>query len=164
MYTLHRTIKLDCTQLKAWSFISRPQNLNLITPSDMNFQMVSTPPDEMVNGLLLEYKVNIPVLGPTRWVSEIKHIDEGRSFVDEQRFGPYAFWYHYHVLEPVGRSVQMTDEIHYQVPYGLIGTLANQLFVRRTLDRIFDYREKILPRLLGSREENVSTETHGAAA
>lgn len=158
MYKLKRSIRLDCTPLEAWSFISRPENLNFLTPDEFHFQMVSSPPEEIFSGLLLEYRVKIPILGTTRWVGEIKHVDEGRSFVDEQRIGPYAFWYHYHLIEPLDRGVRMTDEVCYQVPYGPVGKIANHLFVRRMLKNIFDYREEKLPLLIGPRQPNEGRE------
>ena len=38
----------------------------------------------------------------------------------------------------------MTDEIIYQVPFGIFGSIAHILFVRRTLERIFRYRREKL--------------------
>jgi ligand-binding SRPBCC domain-containing protein len=34
----------------------------------------------------------------------------------------------------------MTDVVEYELPLGLFGVIAQSLFVRRALDRIFDYR------------------------
>lgn len=129
---------------KLWKFVSVPQNLNQITPSDMAFQMIGTPPDQISPGLFLEYKVKIPLMGWTPWLTEIKYVEEGFSFVDEQRVGPYKLWLHTHRLEDVEGGTRMTDEIRYQIPFGFFGKFAHFLFVRRTLKRIFDYRRKKL--------------------
>lgn len=129
---------------KLWKFVSVPQNLNQITPSDMAFQMIGTPPDQISPGLFLEYKVKIPLMGWTPWLTEIKYVEEGYSFVDEQRVGPYKLWLHTHRLEDVEGGTRMTDEIRYQIPFGFFGKFAHFLFVRRTLKRIFDYRRKKL--------------------
>lgn len=129
---------------KLWKFVSVPQNLNQITPSDMAFQMIGTPPDQISPGLFLEYKVKIPLMGWTSWLTEIKYVEEGFSFVDEQRVGPYKLWLHTHRLEDVEGGTRMTDEIRYQIPFGFFGKFAHFLFVRRTLKRIFDYRRKKL--------------------
>jgi ligand-binding SRPBCC domain-containing protein len=38
----------------------------------------------------------------------------------------------------------MYDEVHYKAPMGILGRLANALFIKRQLKQIFDYRyEKI---------------------
>jgi len=129
---------------KLWKFVSVPQNLNQITPSDMAFQMIGTPPDQISPGLFLEYKVKIPLMGWTPWLTEIKYVEDGFSFVDEQRVGPYKLWLHTHRLEDVEGGTRMTDEIRYQIPFGFFGKFAHFLFVRRTLKRIFDYRRKKL--------------------
>ena len=129
---------------KLWKFVSVPQNLNQITPSDMAFQMIGTPPDQISPGLFLEYKVKIPLMGWTSWLTEIKYVEEGFSFVDEQRVGPYKLWLHTHRLEDVEGGTRMTDEIRYQIPFGFFGKFAHFLFVRRTLKHIFVYRRKKL--------------------
>lgn len=150
MYTLKRAIAVETTVEEAWNFISRPENLNLITPDDMSFQIVSDVPDDMFNGLLIEYLVSIPVIGKQRWLTEIKHIRPGHSFVDEQRIGPYKMWYHYHQIEPVDGGVLFVDEVTYEPPFSVFGRIANGIFIRKTLDRIFDYRTERFKTLLGA--------------
>ena len=75
-----------------WEFVSVPQNLNQITPPEMAFQIVGDLPERAKPGLLLEYRVKIPFLGWTPWLTEIKYVEEGVSFMDEQRVGPYKLW------------------------------------------------------------------------
>jgi ligand-binding SRPBCC domain-containing protein len=81
-----------------------------------------------------------------RWVTEIKCVEEGRSFIDEQRFGPYKFWHHRHLFAPAPGGVLMTDVVHYGLPFGPLGTIAHALFVRRKLEWIFGFRKQILAR------------------
>ena len=66
----------------AWNFIRSPRNLYQITPDDMAFEILSSLPEEMFNGQLIEYRVGIPFLGKQTWLSELKHIRERHSFVD----------------------------------------------------------------------------------
>ena len=148
MYTLKRSIVVPTTIEEAWDFIRRPQNLNLITPEDMEFKIISEVPEEMYNGLIVKYIVKIPVMGSQEWVSEIKHVREGRSFVDEQRIGPYKLWYHYHEVEEVENGVLFTDEVSYEVPYSIFGKIAHKVFIGKTLDRIFNYRNDRFKELL----------------
>ena len=67
--------------------------------------------------------------------------------MDEQRVGPYKLWLHVHRLETVEEGTKMTDEIIYQMPFGILGSIAHVIFVRRTLHRIFDYRRRKLDEL-----------------
>jgi ligand-binding SRPBCC domain-containing protein len=105
MYELYQEQVMKAPNDKLWEFISRPENLNKITPPEMDFTIISEVPEEMYSGLLIQYKVKLPVLGTSDWVTEIKHIIPGRQFVDEQRIGPYSFWYHYHALEEVEEGI-----------------------------------------------------------
>ena len=73
-----------------------------------------------------------------------KHIREGRSFVDEQRLGPYRFWYHYHEIRPAEDGVLLIDRVFYQPPFGILGRLLHRLYIRKTLERIFSYRRERL--------------------
>ena len=111
MHTLKQSQFLPVSRKVLWSFVSVPQNLNQITPPKMAFKIVGEQPDSAYAGLLLEYKVRIPVLGWTSWLTEIKYVTQGYSFMDEQRVGPYKLWLHTHTLEDVEGGTKMTDVI-----------------------------------------------------
>lgn len=152
VHKLIQTQTLPVEQSVLWEFVSVPQNLNEITPPDMAFKIVGDLPERAFAGLLLEYRVKIPFLGWTPWLTEIKYVEEGVSFMDEQRVGPYKLWLHTHRLEKVEGGTKMTDEIRYQIPFGVFGSIAHLLFVRRTLGKIFDYRRRRLNELFPSPE------------
>ena len=133
---------------EVWHFFSRPENLNEITPEDMSFEiMTDLAGVEMYQGMIIQYRIS-PLLGiKMDWVTEITHVKDKQYFIDEQRFGPYALWHHQHHFEPVSDGVLMTDILHYKVPYGPIGSLANALFVEKMVDGIFTYREQVVEEL-----------------
>ena len=132
----------------AWDFMRSPANLNKITPPDMTFTILSDLPDVMFEGQIIRYKIKIPFIGEQNWVSELKHIKDKHSFVDDQRIGPYKLWYHYHQIEECQGGVEFTDHITYSIPYGLFGEFAHCIYVKNQLKNIFDYREKTTPTLL----------------
>ena len=152
MHHLKQSQTLPVDRKVLWEFISVPQNLNKITPPDMAFKIIGEPPEKTYAGLLLEYRVKVPLLGWSTWLTEIKYVEEGLSFMDEQRVGPYKLWLHTHKLEDVDGGTRMTDDIRYLIPFGPIGLLANFLFVGRTLRRIFDYRRVKMEELFGKSE------------
>lgn len=43
----------------------------------------------------------------------------------------------------------MTDVVHYMIPFGFLGDLANVLFVRRQLEGIFAFRHKKVEEIFG---------------
>lgn len=149
MHTLEREQLVTANLDHTWNFLKNPANLNIITPEDLQFSIISAVPEAMYNGLIIEYRISIPLFGTQKWIAEIKHIREKKSFVDEQRLGPYAFWYHYHELTAMKEGVRVTDRVYYAVPYGMAGRLLHILFIRKTLERIFDYRKAKIAEILG---------------
>ncbi|MFN8411457.1 MAG: SRPBCC family protein [Anaerolineales bacterium] len=74
------------------------------------------------------------------WLTEIAHIRDNEYFVDEQRVGPYRFWYHEHRFEQQLDGVKMIDHVTYALPFGFIGEVVHSLWVKKRLNSIFDYR------------------------
>ena len=148
MYELYRELVVKTTRKEAWNFIRNPANLNKITPNDLSFEIISDVPDEMYEGMLVEYKVNIPIIGKQEWVSELQHIVPEYSFVDEQKIGPYKLWYHYHAIEDVKDGVKLIDRVSYQTPFGVLGKIAHVLFINKMLNKIFNYRNVAFKELL----------------
>lgn len=140
-------IKSDLNTL--WNFMSSPKNLSKITPAYMGFHILSEENEiaQMYSGQIIEYFVT-PLAGlKMHWVTEITHVEHLHYFVDEQRFGPYSFWHHKHFLKEVEGGVEMTDIVHYKVPFGIIGRIVNALFIKSKLQEIFNYRYKTLDKL-----------------
>jgi ligand-binding SRPBCC domain-containing protein len=150
MYELEQKQSFPLESEKLWEFISHPKNLNTITPDRLQFRIQTQNLDKMYNGLLIKYKIKLPLLGWREWVTEIKHIEPGYAFVDEQRFGPYKFWFHYHGLTPLKDGVEMIDRVHYKLPFGIVGRIAHKLFVRPMLNQIFEFRRKKLLEMFGA--------------
>ncbi|WP_290799416.1 SRPBCC family protein [Flavihumibacter sp. UBA7668] len=141
VYSLKTVQVLPVSLEQAWDFFSSPANLSAITPAKLGFNIISKHHGEkMYPGQIIEYTVK-PVLGiPLYWMTEITHVEEGKYFVDEQRYGPYSMWHHQHHFREVSGGVEMTDIVHYKIPLWFLGDLAHALFVRRQLKEIFDYR------------------------
>lgn len=151
MPAIHQLIReqtIPTDLLTAWDFIRSPANLDRITPPDMRFEIVGDVPDVMYDGLIIEYRIGLPLLGRQTWLTEIKHVRERRSFVDEQRVGPYRLWFHYHEITEVADGVRFLDHVTYALPFGPLGGIAHALYVRKQLTHIFDYRAKVTPELL----------------
>lgn len=129
---------------EVWEFFSRPENLERMTPDNVSFRILSPDADQpMYPGMIIQYTI-APLLGiPLNWITEITQIRDKAFFIDDQRVGPYALWHHQHHFEARDGGTLMKDILHYQVPFGPLGTLVNALFVERTVDQIFAYREMV---------------------
>jgi len=151
VYTLKRVQRLPVPLEQAWDFFCSPDNLSKITPEYMSFRVTSDPDflQKIYAGQVITYTVK-PLLGiPLFWMTEITHVEPGAFFVDEQRVGPYALWHHQHHFKAIAGGVEMTDLVHYKLPLGPLGNLANWLFVRAQLRQIFDFRWQKLEEAFG---------------
>jgi len=128
---------------QAWDFFSKPDNLKEITPSNLGFNIISKHHGTtMYPGQIIEYTVK-PILGiPLYWMTEITHVVDKQFFVDEQRFGPYSLWHHQHHFKAIDGGVEMTDIVHYKLPFWFLGDIAQVIMVKSQLSGIFNHRYK----------------------
>src|SRR6476620_10681681 len=97
--TLHTLVQEQCLPISredAWEFFATPRNLKELTPPEIGFEIVSQPGERLYDGQIICYRMKILPFVRVPWATEIKSVNEGISFVDEQRFGPYRFWHHHH--------------------------------------------------------------------
>ena len=150
VYTIKEVQNMPLTLQKAWNFFSKPANLKDITPANMGFIIRSRyHGEQMYPGQIIEYTVKPLLSIPFYWMTEITHVADGKYFIDEQRFGPYSLWHHQHHFKQIPGGVEMTDIVHYKIPFWFLGDIANALLVRNELKKIFDFRRQKVEELLG---------------
>lgn len=150
-HELRREQRLPGSPEEVFDFFADARNLESITPPLLAFRMLTPDPIVMAAGTLLRYRLRVRGV-PVSWLTEIKEWDPPHRFVDEQLEGPYSLWHHTHTFEPDGAGgTLMRDEVRYALPLGRLGELAHRLLVRSDVERIFDYRAKRVPELLGER-------------
>ena len=147
-YQLYREQQLYCDVGTAWEFFSSPMNLALITPPEMRFTIhTDCSQQHIYDGMLIDYTLT-PLWGiPLKWQTLISDVDPGRSFVDIQKRGPYAYWRHLHTFVPNEQGVMMYDTVDYALPFGRLGKLAHRILVKKKLESIFDFRKRVLTKL-----------------
>jgi ligand-binding SRPBCC domain-containing protein len=148
VYTLKQKQFIKADLVTVWEFFSTPANLGKITPAHMNFVTLGiTGGDKMYAGQLISYKVSPFPFLRVRWTTEIKNVVDKKYFTDEQKLGPFALWYHQHFFEAKDGGVEMTDEVTWAVPFGLLGRLANTLLVNQSVQDIFEFRRQAVERI-----------------
>jgi ligand-binding SRPBCC domain-containing protein len=149
VHVLKQTQFLPIDISVAWNFFSRPEHLNEVTPPDLSIEVKSELPTTIYPGLMISYKVS-PFKGVRlNWLTEITHANEPDSFVDEQREGPFALWHHEHHFMAAEGGTEMTDIVHYELPFGRIGNLFHKHRVLPKLNKIFNYRKDVLGKRFG---------------
>lgn len=151
VHRLVRTQVVPRPRETVFAFFADASNLGAITPAFLRFRILTPTPVEMRAGAQIDYALSLFGI-PLRWRSRITVWEPGERFVDEQESGPYAYWHHAHEFEPDGAATLVRDVVDYALPMGPLGSLAHALFVRRTLERIFDDRREAIRRRFDARE------------
>jgi len=150
VYTLYSEQIIHQSLEKVWEFFSRPENLQQMTPDDLNFEIIFLP-ERFYEGMFITYKIKIFPFIKTKWVTEITKIAVGHYFIDEQRVGPYSIWHHEHHFQKLSdNQVKMIDIVHFKIPLGILGKLAYITFVRKKLLHIFQFRYNFVEKYFNS--------------
>ena len=104
---------------EVFSFFADAGNLELLTPPQLNFHILTPRPLEMRVGLLIDYRLRERGI-PLRWRSEITAWEPPHRFVDEERRGPYRLWQHEHLFEERDGGTVAIDRVRYAVPGGAL--------------------------------------------
>ena len=123
---------------EVFAFFSQPENLALITPDHLAFNIITPPPVEMKQGAIIDYTIRLFKVS-IHWRTLITSFEPPFRFVDEQIKGPYNFWHHTHTFQPVDGGVEIIDKVKYSLPLGWLGTLAHSIWVRKDLEKIFEH-------------------------
>ena len=129
-----------------FDFFSKAENLNLITPKDLQFAITSQLPIEMKKGALIEYKIKLNGFS-FHWQTEISEWNPPYSFVDTQLKGPYKIWIHQHSFVDKGTYTEMYNTVEFLSPGWILEPLINRFFVEKKVKEIFDFRESRLKEL-----------------
>jgi ligand-binding SRPBCC domain-containing protein len=138
---------LDHALDEVFDFFAEARNLERITPAWLRFEVLTPEPVEMAVGAVVDYRLTLHGV-PLGWTSQIEVWEPGRQFVDRAIRGPFGLWHHRHRFAASGDGTIVADEVHYALPFGMVGELAHPLFVARDLDRIFVHRHEAVARIL----------------
>jgi ligand-binding SRPBCC domain-containing protein len=146
LYSLDRTLFIPRPRHDVFAFFAQAENLEQITPASLKFRILSPQPITMRPGTLIDYQLRLHGI-PLRWRTRIEAFEPNSFFIDSQLSGPYRRWIHRHDFTEVLGGTEMRDHVDYQLSFGPLGDLVHALFVRHSLQRIFDYRNQAILRL-----------------
>ena len=141
-YVLRTRTVLNMPIDEAFAFFSQAENLGLITPAAMHFEIQGGVP-VITNGVTIDYRLRVGPM-PIRWRTRIAKWEPPHCFIDVQELGPYRCWWHKHTFSAQGNRTVMEDQVYYAPPFGALGRFANHWFVVRRLRQIFGYRRDVI--------------------
>jgi ligand-binding SRPBCC domain-containing protein len=153
---------------QVFAFFADPANLPPLMPDWQQAGVVRaiyvSPPgnpsaDRMVTGkgsvITISFRP-LPLL-PLRmeWDAYIVEFRWGDYFCDEQVRGPFKYFRHCHRVKEAVRDGMtgsvVSDAVEYELPFGLLGDLADGLAVKRQIRSLFKHRQRMLPLLLSGK-------------
>ncbi|HEY8380095.1 MAG TPA: TIGR01777 family oxidoreductase [Nannocystis sp.] len=141
---LRQTTLVAAPVSEVFAFFSRAENLGMLTPRALAFEVVTPRPLRLSEGARVEYRVRF---GPLHagWTTQIEAFDPDRRFVDVQAHGPFAAWWHEHLFSSgADGSTRIDDTIYYRPALGLLGWCADLALLRPRLREIFEFRAHAL--------------------
>jgi ligand-binding SRPBCC domain-containing protein len=127
---------------RVFAFHELPDALERLTPPTEKV-VVLEPPSSLAVGTRVVLRTKI---GPfsQRIVAVHREYEPGRMFADEMVEGPFAHWYHRHIVEPESDdSAWLIDQVEYTLPLGVLGALLGRSFAQHKLQRLFDFRHSV---------------------
>ncbi|MFI1745923.1 SRPBCC family protein [Thalassobellus sediminis] len=76
--------------------------------------------------------------------SKITEFDEPNYFVDEMVMGAFKSFRHEHHFEETNAGTEMIDVFYFESPLGILGKIANTLFLKRYMTNLLKTRNKFL--------------------
>ena len=147
-YVLERELFIPRPRDEVFAFFADAFNLERITPPFLSFHIVTPKPIAMRAGTCIDYKMGLYGMR-FLWKTRIAAYEPPCLFVDEQLKGPYRRWVHRHSFEESAGGTLMRDRVEYAVGFGPLGVLAHRLFVRRSVEQIFDFRNATIQEIMG---------------
>lgn len=132
---------------KTFAFFKKCENLEPLTPEFMNLKIVDKSTEKVNEGTTIDYRLRLHGI-PLVWQSKITEWEPNRRFADIQTKGPYSFWHHKHEFEEKNGGTLLKDYVTYKIPFGILGDLMANHFVKKDLENIFSFRRSKINELL----------------
>ncbi|HEY7082202.1 MAG TPA: SRPBCC family protein [Nitrososphaeraceae archaeon] len=132
---------VNCNIDKAWGFYTDVKHLKLITPFEVDLQIIDTTSQNISKGQEIWLSGKIIAKRRSRWHSRITSF-KPYEYIDEMLEGPFKKWKHKHIFyENERKQTKILDEIEIELPYGIFGRLFEG-YASKNLQKIFDHRRK----------------------
>lgn len=141
MYHFEKSVAINCSVEKAFAFHTDTNNLKLISPSSVKTEIIRIELPMVLNS---EVELNITQYGifKSYWKVKITRYVQNKVIGDFMVKGPFKHWYHEHIFEMKDGKTIMTDKVDYSLPLGFLGNIAHILFVKRLIQKMFEYRHR----------------------
>ena len=127
---------------RVFSFHELPDAFSRLVPPRENAKVIQIA-DISVIGSRAIIETKIFGLITSRWVAEHTVYDPPHLFEDVQISGPFKSWRHRHIVEPHPDGAILKDEIEYEPPFSIFGSLAAPFAIVPKLEKMFAFRHEV---------------------
>ena len=145
-YSLSKKQVIHKTLEEVFNFFQKPENLSVITPKNMGFNILTPKPIKMGKGTVIDYTIKFFRI-PVHWRTLITEYCPPHKFVDVQIKGPFILWHHTHIFKEMENGVEITDQVQYMMPFGILGRILHSMCIRKKLNHIFNFRNEMIEKL-----------------
>jgi ligand-binding SRPBCC domain-containing protein len=131
---------VDAPIEEVWDFHSSAKALELLTPQGRRLEPLVESLD-VVDGALHVFRFRERGFAGV-WKARISNVRPPHRFVDTAEQSPFAYWEHVHEFVALEGRTLVRDTVTYKPPLGVLGWLADQLFIRRDIERLFAFRKE----------------------
>ena len=132
--------------------LSRSIDLHLISTQQTNEKAIAG----VTSGLIgLDEEVTWEanhLFAKRQFTSRITHFEFPFYFRDEMQKGDFASFEHDHFFEAATEGTKMTDKIRLSSPYGWLGKLVDQLFMKQYIRSLIIKRNRVIKQVAESND------------
>ncbi len=142
MQHFQKKTKIAASAARVFGFHEAPDAFARLQPPWRTTEIIQAPVSLAVGTrVILRTKI-----GPLWQTIEAEHVEyeAGHMFADRMVKGPFRYWLHRHIVEPVSEhECILIDDIAYALPLGSVGAFFGGWFAWRELERLFEYRHEV---------------------
>lgn len=142
MQQFQKRSRIHASAARVFAFHEAPDAFARLQPPWQTSEIIQ-PPVSLAVGTRVLLRTKI---GPFWQTIEAEHVayEAGRMFADRMTKGPFSYWLHRHIVEPVSENESiLIDDISYALPLGPLGKVFGGWFARRELERLFEFRHAV---------------------
>lgn len=144
MNNFEKSVLINCPVKKVFEFHSDTNNLAKITPDFIKVKILEIDLPLRLNSLIKLSIIQFGIL-KSNWEIKLTEFVPDILITDTQFKGPFKIWIHSHCFDVKGENgdqTLMTDKINYELPFGALGEFADILFIRKMIEKQFEFRHK----------------------
>ncbi|MFZ1322599.1 MAG: SRPBCC family protein [Ignavibacteria bacterium] len=139
MNIFETSILIDSKIKDAFDFHSDTNNLVKISPDNIKVSIIKLDLP-LKEGSIIELKISQFGIISNKWKLQIKNLKPFNLITDKMISGPFKYWEHDHIFTEENGKTLMTDSLKYELPFGIIGKLADKIFLKRMIKKQFEIR------------------------